>query len=59
VNYKVKIFIFAPLLDFGYASKPKNSASGALRLFARHYSSSIEYPVFFCILRLGDFLGNH
>jgi hypothetical protein len=23
-------FIFAPRLDFGYASKPKNSASGAM-----------------------------
>jgi hypothetical protein len=35
VSYKIKIFkTLAPRLDFGYALKPKNSASGALRLFA-------------------------
>jgi hypothetical protein len=30
LSYKEIFFIFAPRLDFGYASKPKNSASNAM-----------------------------
>jgi hypothetical protein len=38
---KKRFFNFAPLLDSGYALKPKNSAFNAMWLKTRHYCNTI------------------
>jgi hypothetical protein len=41
MSFEVKIFYFAPSLDFIFAFKPKNSAFNVMWLKTSHYGSKL------------------
>jgi hypothetical protein len=57
-----RLVSFAPRLDFGYASKPKNSAYDAMQQFSRNCGTCksylISFKFLFCVNKMKQYTLN-